>query len=918
MKMGKNKKLIEVALPLDEINKAAKREKNIHTGLPSNLHTWWSRKPLGIARAIIFSSLVDDPGEHLPGKKAEKKRKELFEIVSKLAHPNAHSDEKILECANKEILNSNNGVMPQFWDPFCGGGSLPLEALRLGLKSFGSDLNPVAVFLTRVLIELVPKQAFHKPINPGRIQEVIEGLARYDGLKKDVHYYAKIIAGQLEKNIAKYYPEIEIPKHFGGGKGKIAAWIWARTVECPNPSCRCKTPLVNKFWLSTHRGNKAYVVPKHNLESKTFNFSVEKSGQPQEGTVSRSGAICLACDNPVSFDHIRFEGTQGRISYSLMAIAVEGPRGRIYLEPTNEQSHIANSCEPGWEPEADLPESALGFRVQKYGITKQKDLFTKRQLLALSKLSELINEIRDDIIKDANGDIEYANTVQAFLALSLSRVAQTNNTLVRWLIRVSGTSKGTPAFDRQIVSMVWEFSEGNILGNSVGSWKAAIKNPLTALKSIPPLKQGGIAFQNDASQSWGKKGSYVISTDPPYFDAIGYADLSDFFYIWLRRAMRSVHEDIFSTMLVPKTTDLTRDLGRKEVKKNAATENFLTRLKTAFEKMREAANPSVPITVYYAFKQAEVKSLSGGVNGTIMVSTGWETLLESLIRSGFCITGTWPLRTESASRLRAIGSNALAASIVLVCRKRSNESQIGTKSDLLSRLRKELPAALKALQRGNIAPVDLAQASLGPGMAIYTSYQSVIDSSGKAVSVREALYLINQTLDEVLAEQEGDFDSDSRWALAWFEQFGFKEGEFGIAETLSKAKNTSVAGMENAGFLISKGGKVRLLSPEEMATDLVPEKGKRTSIWKTVHQIIRSLELESEMAAAKIVSEMGASSDMVRELAYRLYSLCERKKRSQEAFSYNGLVQSWPEIERLSREIDRHPKYEQITIPGQE
>jgi putative DNA methylase len=527
-------------------------------------------------------------------------------------------------------------------------------------------------------------------------------------------------------------------------------------------------------------------------------------------------------------------------------------------------------------------------------------------MASLSCLAEIIESIREEIICDANNDLEYADLLQAFLALSLSRVAQTNNTLVRWLIRASGTSKGTPAFDRQIVSMVWEFSEGNVLGGSVGSWDAAVRNPLTALNSIPSSEDVGEAIQHDASSQLGRGGKYAISTDPPYFDAIGYADLSDFFYIWLRKAMGSVHRDIFGTLLVPKETDLTCNLGRRSIPKQKATQQFLDRLHAAFVVIHDAARDDIPVTVYYAFKQAEVDAPSDEEMGQVVNSTGWETLLEGLIRSGFEITGTWPLRTESASRLRAIGSNALAASILLVCRKRPEDAPVTTKGNFRATLKSELPEALTHLQRGNIAPVDLAQSAIGPGMGVYTRYAKVIDASGETVSVRDALALINQVLDEALAEQEGDFDADTRWALAWFEQSGFETGEYGIAETLSKAKNTSVAGMVGAKFLESRGGKVRLLRPDELPADWDPATDPRLTAWEVVHQLIHVLEAGGEGAAAELVAKLGSKAEAARELAYRLYTICERKKRAPQALSYNALVLSWPEITRLAADAARN------------
>lgn len=896
------KKLIEVALPLDAINAFAHKETNIHTGLPSNLHVWWSRKPLGIARAVIFASLVDDPSEYLSPSEAEKKRAELFTLTAALSDVTNGDNEALLARARAEILQSNNGDMPSFWDPFCGGGTLPLEAIRLGLPAVASDLNPVAVFITRVLIELAPPHAEHAPINPTLRKTFLPSGDKFEGLKLDIHHYSKLIWNNLNTRIGKFYPDVDLPRRLGGGRGQVISWIWTRTVVCPNPSCKAHTPLVNKFWLSTHVGNIAYAEPKYRIATRDFTFEIKNSGSPGEGTVNRSGARCLACHNPFTFDHIREEGVAGRIGYSLMALAVEGPRERLYLEPTADHVEAAGAAIPSWEPETELPSSALGFRVQKYGITKHRDLFTPRQMMMLSVLAEEIAEIRHEIDRDANGDRSYADLVHAFLALSLSRVAQTNNTLVRWLVRSSGTSKGTPAFDRQIVSMTWEFSEGNPLGNSVGSWTAAIKNPLTALSSIPDTSVSGQAVQHDAAAAKSIVQKSAISMDPPYFDAIGYADLADFFYIWLRKAIGAVHPDIFGTMLVPKSNDLTRDLGRREVSKKVASRQFLDRLHASFSAIRNVVDDRIPMTVYYAFKQAEVEENSDQKDNTTSLATGWETLLEGLSRSGFQITGTWPLRTEALTRLRAIGSNALASSIVLVCRPRLIDTATSTRREFIHELKAKLPAALSHLQRGNIAPVDLAQAAIGPGMAVYTQYSKVIDAEGRPLSVRDALSLINQALDELLTEQEGDFDADSRWALAWFEQIGFSEGEYGLAETLSKAKNTSVSGLVQAGFLASKGGKVRLLRPKELQDDWDPRKAPRLTAWETVHQLVRLLEAGGEAAAAELVVKMGGTPEVARELAYRLFTLCERKKLPTEALSYNGLVQSWPEITRLARE----------------
>lgn len=353
--------------------------------------------------------------------------------------------------------------------------------------------------------------------------------------------------------------------------------------------------------------------------------------------------------------------------------------------------------------------------------------------------------------------------------------------------------------------------------------------------------------------------------------------------------------ELFSTLAAPKTEELVAFAYRHDEGKAGAEVFFLCGMTQAMHRLVEQSHPAFPVTMYYAFKQAE----TDGDAGT--ASTGWETFLDAVICAGFSISGTWPMRTELGNRMRGTNSNALASSIVLVCRKRAVDAPTATRREFAAALQRELPVALQHLQAENIAPVDLAQAAIGPGMAVFTRYTKVLDAQGKALAVREALALINETLDTALAEQEGDFDADTRWALAWFEQYGFAEGEFGVAETLTKAKNTSVQGLDDAGILKLGRGKVRLLKPDELPEDWDPDIDKRLTNWETVHHLIRVLASGGESAASELVARLGTKAEPARELAYRLYALCERKKRAAEALAYNGLVQSWPELIRLAQ-----------------
>jgi putative DNA methylase len=596
----------------------------------------------------------------------------------------------------------------------------------------------------------------------------------------------------------------------------------------------------------------------------------------------------------------------------LMAIVGEGRRGRVYLSASEAHEQLAKAVDSPWHPEAEL-QGKCRQNVSNYGINNYGDLFTPRQLLALTTFSDLVSDARNQIEHDAvaagmlsdgrslhdggQGAKAYAEMISVYLALAISRSADWTNTITRWLPHLD---KAQQMFSRHAIPMAWDFTEINPLTAVGGSVLASVKNIISSFERLPTSMTSpvqGYALQLDASRQ-NISMNKVISTDPPYYDNIGYADLSDFFYVWLRRAVRPIFPTLFGTMHVPKTEELVASPSRHGSKEQAQT-FFMKGMTLAMQKLAEQANPAFPVTIYYACKQSESDSETGTTN------TGWDTFLAAAIDAGFSISGTWPIRTEKTSRTISVGKNALASSIVLVCNKRPDSAMTATRREFLAALRQELPQALANLQAGNIAPVDLAQAAIGPGMAVFTRYSKVIDAEGNPISVREALALINQTLDEALAEQEGDFDADSRWALAWFEQHGFAEGEFGVADVLARAKNTAVSGLVEAGILVSSRGKVRLLKPDELPVDWDPATDSRLTSWEVVHHLIRVLETGGEAGAAKLMAALGAKAEAARDLCYRLYSLCERKKRANEALAYNGLVQSWPEISRLSREQEQ-------------
>ncbi len=946
--MNHKKKLIEVALPLEAINEASAREKSIRHGHPSTLHLWWARRPLAAARAVIFAQMVDDPSswpDLFPTEKAqEKERQRLFRLIEELVQWKNTTNEEVLQRARDEIWQSwrracaenvdhprakelfDRKKLPAFHDPFAGGGALPLEAQRLGLEAYASDLNPVAVLINKAMIEIPPKFAGKPPVNPAARSDkaLIEREWRgAQGLAEDVRYYGQWMRDEAEKRIGHLYPKVEVTaeiakarpdlKPLVGQKLTVIAWLWARTVKSPNPAFRTvDVPLASTFMLSTKVGKEAYVAPV--IEDGDYRFTV-KVGKPKDVEAAKAGTKlarganfqCVMSGTPIVGDHIKAEGKAGRMGARLMAIVAEGERRRVYLSPTPEHEAAARKAKPEWKPDVTISGSTQYLGVKPYGMEQFSQLFTARQLVALTTFSDLAHEARDRVRRDAldaglpddgkgidNGGIgalAYADAVATYLAVTVSKITSYHCTLGIWRAPEGKTGR---AFGRQAIPMVWDYPECNPLAGAGGDWEGAYSDCAKVLAGFGS-GSAGLAWQAAAQNAEGNSDlPPVVSADPPYYDNVPYADLSDFFYVWLRRSLRSVFPSLFATLVVPKSDELVAFAYRHQDKASAGA-FFMEGMTRAMHRLTERAHPGFPVSIYYAFRQAE----TDGEEGT--ASTGWETFLDAVLHAGFAVTGTWPIRTELSGALKTV-RNALASSIVLVCHPRVADAPTATRREFVTALKAELPGALVQLQRGNIAPVDLAQAAIGPGMTIYTRYAKVLDAEGKPLSVREALALINETLDEALAQQEGDFDADSRWALAWFEQSGFAEGAYGVAETLSKAKNTSVDGMRQAGIIASRAGKVRLLKPSELPEDWDPATDPRLTAWEMVHQLIRTLEAGGEGAAAALVGKLGTKAETARELAYRLFTICERKKRATEALSYNGLVQSWPEITRLARE----------------
>ena len=917
--MTDRKKLIEVALPLEAINKASAREKSIRHGHPSTLHLWWARRPLAACRAVIFTSLVDDPNnpnapeafveacKKLPkGKNAAEEdttRQRLFDFIERLVTWEATTDEEILEKARELIRLCTDGNPPPLLDPFAGGGSIPLEAQRLGLEAHASDLNPVAVMINKAMIEIPPLFKDMPPVNP-KDREKIGSRTSWKGaagLAADVRYYGEWMKEQAWEKIGHLYPKIN---------GEIViAWIWSRTVDCPNPVCKSKIPLARSFDLCRKKGNNVWLEPIIDRKSNGVGFILHQDTKSKRhsGTVDRRGAKCLACSTPVSLDYIRNEGQSGRMSYKLLAIVSEGDKGRNYSLPTNLQEEVAKSVVPSYSPEIPLV-GKTRVSVPLYGIETHADLYTNRQMVALNTFSDLISSVREEIKKDSRnfeigtnnkslrdlgkGNRAYSEAVSVYLTFAICRLANRLATTTVW--NVSG-QKIEQVFARQAIPMTWDFPEANPFSNSTGNWAGNLGWIGKVLENIDP-RTFGKAYQENSMQLNSQK-KFLIATDPPYYDNICYADLSDFFYIWQRRSLRDIYPDLYTTILTPKEKELIASTYGSNSDDYSAKEYFENGLKESFINIKDIHANKFPMTLYYAFKQEEITENEGSV------STGWETMLEGLIQAGFTIIGTWPMRTERNTGIKA-DVNALASSILLVCRSNQEKKEIISKRELFNILRNTLPKDIIEMQSGNIAPVDLAQASIGPGMAVYTRYEKVLEPDGSKLTVRAALQLINQVLDEYLAEQEGEMGQASRFAVAWFEQYAFDVGPFGQADVLARAKNTSVEGMANSGILEAEAGKVRLLRWDELDPGQVLQSGM---VWAATHLLIERLNTHGETGVAELLASLppDLAAD-ARQLAYRLYSIADRKGWSALARDYNTLVVSWNESQEQAQDIKKN------------
>jgi putative DNA methylase len=898
------RKLIEVALPLEDINREAAREKSIRHGHPSTLHLWWARRPLAAARAVLFGQLVDDPSAHpdrFPTPEAQQaERERLFAIIRELVKWENSNNEEVLGAARKEIRDSCDDHPPPILDPFAGGGTIPLEAQRLGLEAHASDLNPVAVLINKALIEIPPKWARKPPVHPDAKSQLRWRGA--EGLAEDIRCYGKWIRDEAERRIGHLYPKAKLDD---GSSTTAIGWLWTRTTTCPNPACGVSMPLTTTYWLCNKKNKTVWLKPTYN--GRSIQLKIHKGGLgPPPSPKHANGAIfeCAACGAVTSDQYVKSQGKNGKLGLRLLAIIAEGKGGKFYLDASDEQQTLGNVPKPTDAPDEPLPDNPRWFSPPAYGLNSYDQLYTNRQLTALCTISTLLATATGKIAENAissglseDDALAYGHAICTYLAFSLDKLADLSSTLCSWINTVE---KVRNTFSRQAIAMIWDFLEINPFSNGVGNFLNHVERVATCIERTPSCGPATSIQANAAYLS----GIGVIATDPPYYDNIGYADLSDFFYVWLRRSLRNIEPNLFRTVLTPKNEEMIADPYR--FGSGEAEIHFESGLREAFERFSSIQVRPMPLSLFYAFRQAESKG-SGGA-----ASTGWEKMLEGLLSAGFEVTATWPMRTERTARSVGIGTNALASSIVLACRLRSDDAGATDRRGFLTVLRTELPARLKELQQGNIAPVDLAQAAIGPGMAVFSRHRQITEPDGSAMRVRTALQLINQVLDEVLSEQEGDFETDSRWCVKWFEQMEWTAGEYGHAETLATALNTAVLGLERAGVLRARAGKVQLLRTSELPEGYDPAKDARPTMWEAVLHLSRRLEKDGPESAGLLMRQLQSVMDLngVKELAYLLYSICDRKGRQESALVFNNLVTSWPEISDAAQNAPETDQYQ--------
>ena len=900
----RRKKLIETGIPLTYINEQSSREKSLRHGLPSTLHLYWARRPLATTRSILFAQLVDDPSAHpdrFPTQEDQDgERRRLYELMKRLAVWENTNDTELYREARQAILDSNDGQLPPVLDPFAGGGSIPLEAQRLGLPARASDINPLAVIINKALIE-IPSCFHNQPsIHPADIHP----RDRATGLADDIRHYGQMLRDMAFEKVGDLYPTV---KDEHGEEHTVIAWIWARTVTNPNPANPVPVPLVRSWWLSKKKGHEAWVKPTvHEDGSITYQVQHNADGPKgdDEGTVNRKGAISIGDGTPIDFTYIRSEGQAGRLGAQLMAIVAEDTRGRLYLSPSHMQEQAAEIDKPKNSPIGDIFDWPGRINVFRYGMTEFADLFTNRQLTVLTTLSQTVGEVRQRVLEDAlqagmpegapldeggNGAQAYADAIAVYLALAVSRQTDYGSSICSWHNR---GEKMRNVFGRQAIPMTWDYAEANPFSSKSGNFLGQVNWVAEAVESVPATPPGKAQQADAATRDYA---NMVVSTDPPYYDNIGYSDLSDYFYVWLRPMLEDVLPSVTATMMTPKAQELVANPYRHGGK-DAAAEFFTDGFNQVFAHVRQGARMDVPMTVYYAYKQQDEKK------GT---STGWHTLLDGMINAGWEITATWPVRSELSNRMLSNGTNALASSIVLACRPRPADAPSIPMRMFNAILRRELTEELRTLMASGIDPVDMSQAAIGPGISVYSRYSQVREADGSVMSVAKALEIINHVLDEVMGDADADYDPDTRFAIKWYRAYGWKQEDAGIADQLSRSCGTSPDALVRSSIFMASGGKAQLVELKDLAGEWKPLEDARTSLWEAMARLASILDTQGMQKVVPVmadVSELMALED-VRALAFRMFHEADKRGDTETARRLNALVSIWDDVSMQAYQV---------------
>ena len=882
------RKLIEVAIPIDIINNASIREKSIRHGHPSTFHIWWARRPLATCRAVLFCQLVDDPSsfpDKFPTAGAIiKERARLFSIVERLVKWENSNNKSVLDEAKTEIRKCFDGTLPEIYDPFSGGASIPLEAHRLGLNVRGSDLNPVPVLIGKALLEFPLEFKGKPPLHPGiKRQTHYENM---DGLAEDIRYFARVLRDRTWESVGHLYPKVQLESRDGNGSATVLSWIWVRTVTSPDPAMQgALIPLVASYWLCKKPNKKVWVEPY--ISNKRVCFTV-KTGTPTDereidrgNKVSRgANFVCQLSGTAVTAEYVKTQGNAGKMGWQLLAIVAESSSGRKYISPNDKHKNTAFSESPSWKPDFPMSQHSQYMTVTNYGVNRWSDYFMARPTIALTKFLSNIPEVCNDVITDK----KYRQLIETYLTLGVSRLAGFQAMGTHWGKNVESV---IPVFSMQALPMRWDITESNPFSNSSGNFLGQIEFMAQVIRNLPECYSDILIDQYNATEA--NFSNYVVSTDPPYYDNIPYADLSDFYYVWLRKGLRSIYPNLFETILVPKDDELVADRERHLGKENAE-KFFLNGMTTVISNMANQGIPSLPTTLYYAYRQGEV-------NEDGKSPRGWATFLQAIANSGFQINATWPIRTEFLVGKKQ-SKNALSTSIILVCRPRRRDAGSITRSEFIKEIRHEILGGLQRLRDASISPTDLPQSSIGPGISVYTKYDSVLEADDSVMDVKTALQLINGELDDIVNDLQGNFDTVTRFLISWYEQLGLHGGEFGKADSIARARGTSVDNASSVGLVKSSGGTVRILHRSELSDDWAESPKLLDTVWGSCQGVIRVLEQSGEMKAAAFLKTLsGTRIEEIKDLAYCLYDISINKiNNAKEANSYNALISVWSDL----------------------